>query len=290
MNCTRFFTAAKYTWWIAIPLVLAGCHRESGVSAPNTVPGLPLNRYFESSSTILLGLDSEARRYDTANGPKTDIWVSGVPLDDEQRSLFQSKPSVGLEISSLHAPGILIRIDDEGAKVDSFVVCESSSATTATCAASDVGVVVVSRFEARGIRGAFFTDSTNHEQRYALQFDASLLNTSSTAIKGMDAWSNDSDEATATFSKMMKAAATKDADSLRSLSVPERQHDWEHFGIINAIQRTANQDPRVIAALRQGAVVRLWVLPTTGDGAARLPFRVDMENFGSQWRFARMVY
>src|SRR5262249_11339886 len=157
-----------------------------------------------------------------------------------------------------------------------FIVCAAPNETLPlACTPSEIGAAVIARFDAGKVRGNFFADSRNHDRRYAIALDAVLTNASAAPVDGVDAWSVDGDEAGIAFSKLMAAAATKDAETLRSLSMPEREHDWDHFGIITSIQRTARQEPRVIAASRQGAIMHLWVLPTAGDGTARLPFRVD---------------
>lgn len=284
----RFFRGLS---WLAIALVLASCHNHSSALVSYAVPGLPLEHYFESATGILPAVESYARRYDTKDGPQTDIWISGIALNEKQRGLLNSKSLSDTDVSDLRAPGIMLRIHDDGSKGDSaFIVCAPNATTTIECTPSDIGTIVISRLGPERVQGAFFADSKDHVRRYALLLDASLVNGSATAIAAVDSWSDDGGDAGVVFSKMMAAAATKDVESLRSLSMPEREHDWDHFGIITSIQRTALQQPKVVAASRQGAVMHLWVLSTIPDAAARLPFRVDMENHAGTWRFARIIY
>jgi hypothetical protein len=282
---------SRSSGWLAIPFLLTSCHNGGSALVTYATPGLPLDRYFEFPASTLATVESHARRYDTDTGPRTDIWVSGIALNEEQRRLFDSKALADAEVSALRAPGILIRINDDGTKATgSFLVCALDASANIQCTSSDVGTVVISRLEAKSVKGAFFTDSKTHDRRYAIGLDAPLANVSAKPINAVDAWSDDGGKASVAFSKVIAAASVKDVDTLRSLSMHERAHDWDHFGIITSIQRTALQEPRVIAATQQGSVTHLWVLPTTADGASRLPFRVDMENVGGDWRFAKMIF
>ena len=281
----------RHLTWAAINLVICCCHHDGSPLTNQATPGLPLERYFPSTTEVLPVADSYARRYDTANGPQTDIWISGVELNPEQRRLFDSKSLSDAEVSDLRAPGILVRIKDDGStNSNAFVICAARTAGEVNCTPSESGVVVISRYEPKRIRGAFFTDSKEHDQRYESAIDAPLTNASAEPWADADAWNDDSGRVGAVFSKLMDAAAQKDVEALRALSIPAREHDWDHFGIISSAQRTAREAPRVLAAYHKDSVAHLWVITTAHEGVRRLPFRVDFEHTRGDWRFAKLVF
>lgn len=271
----------RATAMIAV-MVLAGCSANSGERlADKSVPGWPAETYFETEKDVIRPAESFGWRIDTDAGPETDIWISTTTLDAQKKK--QLHPGAQ-EIARV--PGIFLRLRDNGTAIQPATACIAIQHGV-QCKSADSSKVVVSQLDEQHASGALFSNSADSKIRYAAAFDASVSNESKEPFPAT-IWSEDGGEAAGAYASFIQAASTKDTAALRSLSLPERASDWDHFGVISSMQRTARQQPRVIAAAQRGDDMRLWVLSTLSDAA--LPADVEMKKLDGTWRFVRMVF
>jgi hypothetical protein len=278
--------------WTVTTLIfaLAAC---SGSDAERLVgkstAGWPADRYFESAHGVVAATQSLAWRIAAPGGAETDIWISGVPLNADKQQPPHADLSGKIAAEQFGTPGVFLRVRDDGALIESFTACADMNARV-QCTQSDTGKVVIAHLDDRRVEGAFFSSSKDLKTRYAAAFAAPVRNESGVPPTADILWSKDGGDAGVTFVKFVDAASEKDTATLRSLTIPERAADWDHFGIISAMQRAARQRPRVLAASQQGNAARLWVLSSASDTHAALPALVEMNKIDGTWRFVRMVF
>ena len=278
---------------ISLSLALTACSGgESGHLTANSTPGWPADRYLQSAHGVVPAAVSLAWRTDTTDGPETRIWISGVVLDSGLRETLRT--SLGGQSARASpgpgVPGLLLSVRDDGtAAPRPFTVCAAADGAI-QCSQSEIGKVVVAYLDANRVQGAFFSDSRDRKTRYAATFDAPIANASAVPFPVTTKWSSDGGAPGAAFLQLMEAATTKDTATLKSLTVQERSGDWDHFGVISSMQRTARQQQRVIAGVQQGDAAHVWVLPTATGADPRLPAQVEMRKVDGSWRFVRMVF
>ncbi len=188
---------------IAMTLLMAACVGDNSENIGlNSTPGWPAGRYVESTKDIVPAMESLAWRIDAKDGPETDIWISGISLDNEQRTLLRrSLPSLSDDNSGLDKlgiPGLFLYVRDDGAAVTgTFTACAFANGQI-QCNKNSVGKVVITQLDAGHVKGTFYSDSKDQKIRYGAVFDAPMVNESAAPVPAV-VWNKDGGEAGTTL-------------------------------------------------------------------------------------------
>ena len=270
-------------------LLLTACHDRAPSLVDGSTSGWPADAYFDTATGVVPAYDSYGWRLDTtAGGAQTYIWISGEPAAIDRARLKKENPIELIAnnyagLIKLGMPGILLHFNDDGrVQIGAVVFCVKPN-DTPQCASSENEKVVVSNLDDAHAGGAVFSTSKDHRRRYVALFDVAVSNADvpfkSTPIQR----TNDAEDASAAFLDFLGSANSKDAAGMRSLSVPERSHDWDHFGVLTSMQRVSQQKPRLIAGTATNEAANLWFLPTLPIEYPPAPFEVHMTKNGHGW-------
>ena len=290
------FVISRVFFLLVLSLSMLSCNGSRTPDlARNSIPGWSTENLFDSVKEIISADQSFAWRIDTPGGPQTFVWISARAHAIDEKQLRNIAPqtltnSDDHAVSPFEAPGILLRVDDNGAVVSRSAVFCAPENNDVRCVKSNMGRIALSFMDATRIEGAVFSNSKDATRRYAALFDATVVNQAATPLVSKARWLQDGSQPAAAFMDFMKAAGNKDAAAMRSLSVSKRASEWDHFGLITSMWRFAQKQPMVIAASTQTDSAVLWVLQTSPERFPMLPVEVRMSVVDGVWRFEEMTF
>jgi hypothetical protein len=270
-------------------LLLTACHDRASSLVDGSTSGWPADAYFDTAAGVVPAHDSYGWRLDTTmDGPQTYIWISGEPAPIDRARLTKENPIELVAnnyagLIELGMPGILLHFSDDGrVKTGAVLFCLKPN-DTLQCVSSENEKVVVSDLDDAHATGAVFSTSKDRRRRFVALFDVAISNVDvpfeSTPIQR----TKDAEDASGAFLDFLTSANSKDAAGMRSLSVPERSRDWDHFGVLTSMQRVSQQKPRLIAGAATSEAANLWFLPTLPIEYPSAPFEVHMTKNGHGW-------